>query len=59
MNRPLRPHARVIGALLACNCTPPPLQSHMGNLVNTRQSERSAALLLIGAIALNIALIIW
>ena len=31
----------------------------MGNLVNTRQSERSAALLLLGAIALYIALIIW
>jgi hypothetical protein len=31
----------------------------MGNDVNTRQADRSAALLLIGAIALNIALFIW
>jgi hypothetical protein len=27
--------------------------------VNTRNADRSAALLLIGAVALNIALIIW
>lgn len=59
MNRPWRPHARVIAAALAWIRSPTPLQSDMGNLVNTRPAERSAALLLIGAIALNIALIIW
>jgi hypothetical protein len=31
----------------------------MGNDMNTRQADRCAALLLLGTIALNVALFIW
>lgn len=44
--------------LLAWHRSPKSLRSK-GNPVNTRQAERSAALLLLGAIVLNVALLIW
>lgn len=59
LNRDRFPHARMIAPCLASFLQRRRALRKPGNPMNARQSERYAALLLVWALALNVALFIW